>query len=291
MAIPMNDYNFKVFPQNNYMDLGLYQFGRERCSPAYSFGPAARNHYLFHFVISGKGILHAHDSQGKNICYKINSNEGFLLFPSQISLYVADNEQPWEYVWIEFDGLQVKSAIEQSGLSENNPVYHPSSIETRNNLLNEMLYIVKNKDAAPLQLIGHLYLFLDFLSRPAAQTTSSQRTERKSSSGSFYINEAIRYIELNYQNDISVEEIAANCGLTRSYFGKKFKEEFGKTPQEFLLQFRMAKAIELLKETKMPIGEISSAVGYNDQLHFSRAFKNTYGISPRRWREEYCRDD
>lgn len=86
-----------------------------------------------------------------------------MLFPSQISLYVADNEQPWEYVWIEFDGLQVKSAIEQSGLSENNPVYHPSSIETRNNLLNEMLYIVKNKDAAPLQLIGHLYLFWIFL--------------------------------------------------------------------------------------------------------------------------------
>lgn len=287
----MNDYNFKVFPQSNYMDLGLFQFGRERCSPAHSFGPAARNHYLFHFVISGKGILHAHNSKDQDKVYQVGANEGFLLFPDQISLYVADIQQPWEYVWLEFDGLQVKGAIEQAGLSQDNPVYRTSSTEIRKSLLNEMLHIVKNPDAAPLQLIGHLYLFLDYLSRPASVQKAPRKSSRKQDSGNFYINEAIRYIELNYQKDISVEEIAANCGLTRSYFGKKFKEEFGKTPQEFLVQFRMAKAAELLKETQMPIGEISSAVGYNDQLHFSRAFKNTYGISPRKWREKYSQGD
>lgn len=284
----MNKYNFKVFPQKNFIDLGLLQFGRERCNPAYSFGPAARNHYLFHYVISGKGTLHAHNSQGKSISYKVNANEGFLLFPNQISLYIADNENPWDYVWVEFDGLQVKSAIEQSGLSEDNPIYRASPAEMRHSLLDEMLYIVNNEDASPLQLIGHLYLFLDFLSHPIVPKNAAQKIDRKNDSGSFYISEAIRYIELNYQNDISVEEIAAKCGLTRSYFGKKFKEEFGKTPQEFLLQFRMSKATELLKETKLPIGEISSAVGYNDQLHFSRAFKNIYGVSPRSWREKYC---
>ena len=47
----MQHFEFKVFPQNNYMDLSLIQFGRENCSKSYSFGPAARNHYLFHFVI------------------------------------------------------------------------------------------------------------------------------------------------------------------------------------------------------------------------------------------------
>lgn len=76
------------------------------------------------------------------------------------------------------------------------------------------------------------------------------------------------------------------CGLNRTYFGKIFKEAVGKSPQEFLMNYRMIKAAELLKLTKLSIGDISSAVGYENQLHFSRAFKNIYGSSPKNWRTE-----
>jgi AraC-like DNA-binding protein len=103
----------------------------------------------------------------------------------------------------------------------------------------------------------------------------------------FYVHEALNYIEHNFQNDISVEDIAGVCGLNRSYFGKVFKDCVGKTPQEFLLNYRMVKATELLKLTSLSIGEISSAVGYANQLHFSRAFKNVYGVSPRQWRNQH----
>lgn len=102
----------------------------------------------------------------------------------------------------------------------------------------------------------------------------------------FYIHEALEYISHNFQNDISVEQIADICGLNRSYFGKIFKEAVGVTPQEFLLKYRMTKAAELLKLTQLSIGEISSAVGYENQLHFSRAFKSVYGASPKNWRAE-----
>ena len=64
------------------------------------------------------------------------------------------------------------------------------------------------------------------------------------------------------------------------------KEAIGKTPQEFLLSYRMVKATELLKLTKLSVGDISSAVGYSNQLHFSRAFKSIYGVSPKNWRVE-----
>ena len=48
----------------------------------------------------------------------------------------------------------------------------------------------------------------------------------------------------------------------------------------------MVKATELLKLTKLSVGDISSAVGYSNQLHFSRAFKSIYGVSPKNWRVE-----
>ena len=89
---------------------------------------------------------------------------------------------------------------------------------------------------------------------------------------------------LNFQNDISVVDIANRLGINRSYFGKIFKQTLKQTPQEFLINYRMIKATELLRLTKMSIGDISKAVGYENQLHFSRAFKKIYNISPREWR-------
>ena len=73
----------------------------------------------------------------------------------------------------------------------------------------------------------------------------------------------------------------------RSYFGKIFHETMGKTPQEFLIHYRMTKACQLLKSTQMSIKDIAAAVGYPNQLHFSRAFHQILGASPRAWRNEH----
>ena len=83
-----------------------------------------------------------------------------------------------------------------------------------------------------------------------------------------------------------MEDIADHCGLNRSYFGKIFKSAMGQTPQTFLLNYRMTKAAELLKLTRLSIGDTGKAVGYDNQLHFSRAFKNVFGVSPRAWRNQ-----
>lgn len=276
----MYDLIFSVFPSENFVDLGLYQFGREQCTPSHSFGPAARNHYLFHYVISGTGTLMADDSKGNTKTYSVKSMQGFMIFPDQITTYIADKELPWEYVWIEFDGLRAKSIAESAGLTMDTPIYNARSQSLRENMMNEMLYMTQNSESSPFHLIGHLYLFLDYLMRSAAGTNIQKGSQLRD----FYIHEALNFMEHNFQNDISVEDVAAVCGLNRSYFGKIFKKAVGKSPQEFLLSYRMAKAAELLKLTQLSIGDISQAVGYENQLHFSRAFKNIYGIPPREWR-------
>lgn len=278
----MNDLLFSVFPNENFVDLSMYQFGWERCAPSHAFGPAARNHFLFHYVISGTGTLYANDAEGISRVYQIKSGQGFMIFPHQINTYIADKDLPWEYVWIEFDGLRAKEAIEIAGLSLNAPVYRAHSHDLRETMMNEMLYIAQHGDMAPFHLIGHLYLVLDALTR----SVSTMRLSKGGRLRDFYVHEAISFIEQNFQNNISVEDIADNCGLNRSYFGKIFKEAIGRTPQEFLLSYRMTKAAELLKLTRLSIGDISKAVGYDNQLHFSRAFKNIYSISPREWRNQ-----
>ena len=278
----MSDLLFSVFPNENFVDLGLYQYGWEQCAPAHSFGPAARNHYIFHYVISGTGTLLADDEHGNTTEWQVKSGQGFMLFPGQVNTYIADSKLPWEYTWVEFDGLRAREIITTAGLSPNEPVYHASSKELRNQMMEEMLYLSRHSEESPFHLIGHLYLFLDYFMRSAATV----HVKQNGSIRNFYIKEALSYIEQNFQNDISVEDIAAFCNLNRSYFGRIFREAVGKSPQEFLISYRMTRATELLKLTELSIGDIGNAVGYPNQLHFSRAFRSVYGISPRQWRAE-----
>ena len=278
----MSEVIFSIFPSENFVDMGLYQFGWEQCDPSQSFGPAARNHYLFHLCLSGTGTLYAENTKGESITYKIKIGQGFMIFPHQICTYIADHDIPWEYVWIEFDGLRAKETIELAGLSIDQPVYRALYKDIAETMKNEMLYIVNHKEESPFHLIGHLYLFIDSFVRSSTSTKTTGGTRLRD----FYIKEAITYIEQNFQNDISIEDIAVSCGLNRSYFGKIFREEMGKSPQEFLISYRMTKATELLKITRLSIADIGNGVGYPNQLHFSRAFKNVYGISPRQWRNE-----
>lgn len=279
----MNNTFFYIFPNENFIDLSMYQYGYEQCEPGHSFGPVTRNHYLFHYVISGTGTLMADDTKGKTQTYHIKSGQGFLISPGQINTYFADKTLPWEYVWIEFDGLRVKEVLDITGLSPNAPVYRPHSKDIREQMMNEMLYIIHHAKETPFHLIGHLYLFLDYLTRSAKITVPVQSSKMSD----YYIKEAINYIEQNFQNNITIEDIAAVCGINRSYFGKIFRNSVGRSPQEFLMSYRMVKATELLKLTSLSIAEIGSAVGYENQLHFSRAFKTVYGISPREWRNRH----
>ena len=278
----MSEVIFSVFPSENFIDLGLYQFGWEQCDPSHSFGPAARNHYLFHLCLSGTGTLIADNTQGESITYQVKSGQGFMMFPHQVCTYIADHDIPWEYAWLEFDGLRAKETIELTGISRNQPIYRAHNKDIAETMKSEILYIVNHKDASPFHLIGHLYLFIDSLVR----SSTSAKLGMGNSLRDFYIKEAFSFIEQNFQNDISVEDIAASCGLNRSYFGKIFHENMGKSPQEFLISYRMTKATELLKLTGLSIADIGNAVGYPNQHHFSRAFKNVYGIPPRQWRYE-----
>ena len=98
------DNNFHIFPSETFIDLCLYQYGHEKCTPGHLFGPATRNHYLFHYVLSGTGTLMATNSKGQNVNYQVRSGQGFMIFPGQITTYVADIQVPWEYVWWSLTG-------------------------------------------------------------------------------------------------------------------------------------------------------------------------------------------
>ena len=274
----VSKFKFHVFRDERFIDLNLYQFGWERTGPAHSYGPHARNHYLFHYIIAGRGVLLANDKE-----YEVGPGHGFLVVPGQITTYRSDQADPWEYTWLEFDGLRAHESLNLAGISGREPVYTARSKRDGQLLQDEMLYIVNHNEASPTHLIAHGYLFLDQL----VQSSANRQEGRERRLRDFYIKEALVFIDRNYQRDISIEEIAAVCGLNRSYFGKVFRDAVGESPQAYLLHYRMARAAQLLKETRLPIGEIAAQVNYPNQLHFSRAFKSVHGVPPREYRRTH----
>jgi AraC family transcriptional regulator len=86
------------------------------------------------------------------------------------------------------------------------------------------------------------------------------------------------------QGNVSLEEIASACNLSRSYFIRAFRETTGRTPHQWLLERRVERARELLRHSDSSLSEIAIACGFSDQSHFTRTFSQMLGTPPGSWR-------
>ena len=95
---------------------------------------------------------------------------------------------------------------------------------------------------------------------------------------------ATKYIEKHLSEKISVNELAKRCSFTPEYFSARFKKVFQVSPQQYIIEKRIALAKHLLLSTSAPISEIAIACGYSDPLYFSRIFAKQTLFSPTAFR-------
>ncbi|MDR6206760.1 helix-turn-helix transcriptional regulator [Paraburkholderia graminis] len=88
------------------------------------------------------------------------------------------------------------------------------------------------------------------------------------------------------QGNVSIEEIAGACNLSRSYFIRAFRETTQRTPHQWLLERRVDQARELLKRSDRSLSDIAMACGFSDQSHFTRTFSQLVGTPPGHWRRQ-----
>ena len=108
----------------------------------------------------------------------------------------------------------------------------------------------------------------------------------KSKSHAEMTEKAIAFVNEHFSEDISVEQLAAMCGLSPYYFVRVFKKETGYTPHEYIISRRMASARYLLKYTKAPIKEICFTCGFSGESVFCNAFRKLHGMTPQNYRQQ-----
>jgi len=258
-------------------DLYLVHCGHQKCSPGYTYNHKIPNEFHLHFVLSGKGTLIIEDNT-----YHIKNGSIFLIPKGVPIRYNADMTDPWEYIWVTFDGDKASAYLEYAGFSKENPVII-STIPTATYLpiAKKILDTNALTLANEIRRVGYLYEILSTLID--AQSSTRSKDKRYDYSSETYVEHALQFIAANYPH-IKVADIASYIGINRSYLTSVFKKELEVSPQEYLVNYRLQKAAKLIKTTNLSIQNISTQIGYENPFNFSKIFKIKYGICPKNYR-------
>ena len=101
-----------------------------------------------------------------------------------------------------------------------------------------------------------------------------------------YLTQAIRCMYRNLGRAMTLDELAEEVGLSKSYLHQIFVAHTGRAPLEFFSRLKVEEACKLLKATDHSIGEIAQRVGFGDPYYFSRLFKKAVGVSPKKYRDQ-----
>jgi two-component system, response regulator YesN len=127
-------------------------------------------------------------------------------------------------------------------------------------------------------------------SNPALAFFSAYAPGRDRDPSAAYVEKAVGEIAARYVTSLNAEEVAHRLGISDGYLARLFKAKTGLTFAEYLTRYRMMRAIELLKDQTVRIGEVADLVGYRDQRHFSVLFRRLVGLTPTQFREGRLRE-
>lgn len=262
------------------LDISLIHAGKETCEPSHICS-GARDEYILHFVLSGKGFY----SLKNGTVHALSAGQMFLIRPGEPVAYGSDALEPWKYAWIGFSGIRADTILRQCGFTANTWIL-PSPVEPEivMNCIDNILDCKSLTFVDDLRREAWMLMLFSGLIDNHEKLNHKHSSETGTYGSKAYVELAIEHIKYYYQDGINVSDIAGHLGISRAYLNSAFQKELGMSIQKFLIDYRMHKAANLLVSTPAAIKEISNAIGYEDQLNFSKAFKKKFGMSPKNYR-------
>lgn len=224
--------------------------------------------YTLHMVLEGSGTVKVKDKT-----YKAKAGDMFFIPPYVNLCYYPDENNVWKYVWFEFLGDLSEVYGEKMGFSDDVNVKRCRSFE-KNVLLLEKIFTDRenNKAIGYYDVLSVFYKILE---------GNVRKTENQS-----IVDGVIDFINCHFARPtLSVPEICDNFNISHSYLCRIFKETVGVTVKNYITKIRVNEACRLLETTDSGVKEVAESVGFSDDIHFMKVFKNITQKTPTEYRK------
>lgn len=228
--------------------------------------------YVFEYVVSGEGIIEA---DGRRI--PVRGGMFYCIAKGIEENHYSSESDPYEKLWINLDGEVVEKMFDFFSLGH----VYCAEVNVMNIFIEIHDRLERMDDSNEADTYAEIMrLLFDML------TYATKDKFFPSSAGGNTLDEKIRsYIDANIYNDISLDTISAEFGITKMHVIRVFKQKFGTTPIQYILERKISISKSLLTGTVMPIKEIASLLRYSNTQHFSGSFKKAVGCTPNKYRQ------
>lgn len=254
---------------------GNYRIHKVEKIPTYR--PKGRLDYQILYIASGKA--HFYFKEGEETI--VTAGHMVLYRPKEMQKYVYYTKDQTDVYWVHFTGSQVKALLKEHNFPFKDHIIDCGTLPEYARIFQNMIQEMQLRKPHYQELLTVLFKQLLITVSRQLQTESTLTSYVQSE-----IEHAIRYFLTHYNEELNIEEIAASHNMSTSWFIRNFKQYTGMTPLSYILKIRITNAQHLLETTSYNVTEISSFVGYDNPLYFSRLFKNQTGLSPSEYRKQ-----
>ncbi len=289
----MNEYQYNIYHETKNHTPDDFPYNIYICSIPLDFKSIALHwHNDVEIIVIKKGCGYINVNLNS---YLVNAGDIVFVFPGQLHSITQKENEIMEYENIIFNPGLLKSSGNDlyndnllkpllSGKLDLSPVFNnESSIHPLiSNLINEIDRLCDLRPYAyqlsvKAQLFQLFFTLLSNFSNYDEKITNQKSLEKLKS--------ILSYVAQNYKQNISIDEISKYCYYSKSYFMKFFKESMGKSFVQYLNDYRLDIATNLLVTTSDDIIHIAAESGFDNLSYFNRCFKKKYGTTPGKYRK------
>jgi AraC-like DNA-binding protein len=278
---------YQYYFKNQYRPLGslsLHEVASMNCPASFVLPIDQTDAYAVYLVDEGKGVYTLGNAE-----FPVKKNDIFVMYPNVPVRCVSDKDEPLKMFALSFDGMDARLLLNAAGFEPKNPVQtldpHFAGQVTK---VFDGIYVWRGQEIySTVQSTAMIYLLLSSLVKNASVDQSAMPPGW---TGTVHFQKAVDYIAINYSRPIIVGDIAKNVNLSRSRLYRVFMQQIFISPQQYLTEYRMRQALNLLEKRKGSIKEIANAVGIDDPQYFSNLFKQVIGRSPKNYMKDVITD-
>ena len=251
----------------------LQSGGHFYCNSGYITDRNNYNTMLLVYTIKGEGFLKYRDKS-----YDLTENKGFFINCMEPQIY-GTKQDFWEMLWIHFNGSESNSYL-KSFIDNNNqsPVFNLSNDSIIPKKIKQIHQLLKKRN--PQIDIKGSCLIVEILTNLLLQSQQHPGEYNTPSPVKKTLNE----IENNYYKSLKLDDLAQKTGVSKYHLSRLFKKHTGYSPYEYLINYRLSQAKDLLKTTDQPIYKIADKVGFNNSSHFVKLFRKKTDTTPLKFR-------